>query len=72
MTNTDTGDLESWGRSVLEEVLFRAGLALSSAQGGESAEATLGFRVTANADRSLTLEFDRVAAAPERLRIGLD
>ena len=69
---TDDSGYEAWGRAVLEEVLFRAGLALSSAQGGESAGATLAFRVTANADRSLTLEFDRVAAAPERLRIGLD
>ena len=33
----ESADLESWGRSVLEEVLFRAGLALSNARGGESA-----------------------------------
>ncbi len=63
---------EAWGKAVMEEVLFRAGLAMSSATGGEAAEASLSFRVTANADRSLTLEFDRIAAAPERIRIGLD
>lgn len=71
--NGDTADLETWGRSVLEEVLFRAGLALSNARGGDSAGASLDFRVTANdADRSLTLEFERVGGAPERLRIALD
>lgn len=69
---TDDGSYEAWGKAVMEEVLFRAGLALSSAKGGEGAEAVLAFRVTANADRSLTLEFDRVAATPERIRIGLD
>ncbi len=70
--SSDTADLETWGRSVLEEVLFRAGLALSNARGGESAGASLDFRVTANADRSLTLEFERVGGGPERLRIALD
>ena len=69
---TDESGYGAWGRAVIEEVLFRAGLALSSAKGGDGAEAPLAFRVTANADRSLTLEFDRVAAAPERIRIGLD
>lgn len=67
-----SGEYDAWGKAVMEEVLFRAGLALSSARGGESAEASLTFRVTANADRSLTLAFDRVAAEPERIRIGLD
>ncbi|MEN3977052.1 hypothetical protein [Emcibacter sp. SYSU 3D8] len=73
---TDVGgiaDLEAWGRSVLEEVLFRAGLALSSAGGAARAETHLDFRVTATgADRSLILEFERVGGAPERLRITLD
>jgi hypothetical protein len=69
---SDESGYEAWGRAVVEEVLLRAGLALSSAAGGESAGAPLAFRVTANPDRSLTLEFDRVAAAPERIRIGLD
>jgi len=68
----DTADLESWGRSVLEEVLLRAGLALSSARGGESAGASLDFRVTAKPDRSLILEFERMGGTPERLRITLD
>ncbi len=68
---TDEHGYEAWGKAVMEEVLFRAGLALSSAKGGEGAEAALAFRVTANADRTLTLEFDRVAAPPERIRIGL-
>ena len=68
----DTADLESWGRSVLEEVLLRAGLALSNARGGDSAKALLDFTVTANADRSLTLEFERIGGAPERLQIVLD
>lgn len=70
---SDTADLESWGRSVLEEVLFRAGLALSNARGGDRVKASLDFTVTANgADRSLTLEFERVGGAPERLRVALE
>ena len=72
MTNTDTADLESWGRSVLEEVLLRAGLALSNAPGRARAGASLEFRLTANPDRSLMLEFERVGGTPERLRITLD
>ena len=72
MTNTDTADLESWGRSVLEEVLLRAGLALSNARGRARAGASLEFRRTANPDRSLMLEFERVGGTPKRLRITLD
>ena len=69
---TGENSYEAWGKAVMEEVLFRAGLTLSNATGGESAAAKLDFRIMANADRTLTLEFDRVAAAPERIRIALD
>lgn len=69
---TDENGYGAWGKAVMEEVLFRAGLALSNTAGGEAAEATLSFRVTVDANRTLVLEFDRVAASPERIRIGLD
>ena len=56
----------------IEADLFRAAFPLSTARGGASAGARLDFRVTANADRSLTLEFEHVGGAPERLRVTLD
>ena len=37
-----------------------------------SRDESLEFRLTANPDRSLMLEFERVGGTPERLRITLD
>ncbi len=70
-------DFEAWGKSVAEEVLFRAGLDMSDASAEASTEASkvqasLEFQITANeAERSLALEFERVAGAPIKLHIPL-
>ncbi|MBI1182498.1 MAG: hypothetical protein GC201_18300 [Alphaproteobacteria bacterium] len=66
-------DLAAWGRSVLEEVLFRAGL---DARGGEVPDAvstSLSFAVRADGPgRALELSFDRVGATAVRLLIPLE
>jgi hypothetical protein len=67
-------NLEAWGKSVLEEVLFRAGLEQTSANSTiDQVTVSLEFNIRAmEAEGALHLELERIGSSPVGLQVPLD